>query len=210
LFGDLVALMATLRGPEGCPWDREQTHSSISLNLLEEAYEAIDAIDRGDPAHLQEELGDVLLQVVFHCQMAAEAGQFQITDVLQELIEKLVGRHPHVFADKSTSPTSDQVLANWEAIKRADKGREGLEEGIPPGLPALVYAHKALRRLAGVSRAVEPSAERLAELASQMSAAPTEEVVGELLFQAAALAKQAGVDPEGALRRRSKAYLQQA
>ena len=199
-FGELVKLMARLRGPGGCPWDREQTHQSISLNLLEEAYEAVEAIDLNDSDHLAEELGDLLLQVVFHSQMAAENGNFDIARVVQDLIAKLVGRHPHVFGDQEAG-TSAEVLANWEAIKSKEKGRESLGDGIPKGLPALVHAHKALRRLAGAGAEYPGSGSRLIELCRAMENEPSEELVGEILFEAAALAKGSGIDPEGALRK---------
>ncbi|MGH2772889.1 MAG: MazG family protein, partial [Actinomycetota bacterium] len=147
-FVRLVETMQRLRGPDGCPWDREQDHASISLNLIEEAYETVDAIDRQDDADLKEELGDLLLQVVFHAEIARGEGRFDIGGVIEELVDKLIARHPHVFAGRSAAdgpPDAAAVLANWEAIKRQQKGRQSLHEGIPPGLPALVYAHKVLR-----------------------------------------------------------------
>jgi len=205
-FAELVKLMARLRGPEGCPWDREQTHQSISLNLLEESYETVEAIDLGDLDHLAEELGDVLLQVVFHAQMAAESGDFDIVRVVEELMAKLIHRHPHVFGDKDAR-TAAEVLANWEAIKKVEKGREHMGEGIPKGLPALVYAHKVLRRLAGAGTKYEGSAMRLIELAEAMGAGPSEKLAGELLFEAAALAKVSSIDPEAALRKEAKRRL---
>lgn len=198
--------MARLRAPGGCPWDREQTHSSISLNLLEEAYETVDAIDRGDMDHLAEELGDLLLQVVFHAQMAAEEGNFDITRVIKELSAKLINRHPHVFSDEQVG-TAAEVLANWEAIKRAEKGRTEIGEGIPRGLPALVYAHKVLRRLAGAGKEYQPSPARLRDLAARMETGLSEDLVGDLLFEAAALARSSSIDPEGALRKKASTEL---
>jgi MazG family protein len=121
-FADLVATMARLRAPGGCPWDRAQTPSSLRPFLLEEAYETLDAIDRGEPARLKEELGDLLLQVVFHAQMAAEAGAFTIDDVVAGLVDKLIRRHPHVFGD-ATAATPDAVVTRWEAIKEAERAR---------------------------------------------------------------------------------------
>ena len=122
LFKDLVELMAKLRGPDGCPWDKEQDHSSIKPYLVEEAYEVLEAIDEEDPEKLREELGDLLLQVIFHCQMASEKGWFDIEDVLSCLIEKLTRRHPHVFSDQKVKD-ADEVLANWEKIKQKEKKR---------------------------------------------------------------------------------------
>ncbi|MGI8427105.1 MAG: nucleoside triphosphate pyrophosphohydrolase [Actinomycetota bacterium] len=207
-FSELVELMARLRGPEGCPWDREQSHQSISLNLLEEAYETVDAIDRNDPAHLAEELGDVLLQVVFHAQMAAESGDFDITRVIEELIAKLITRHPHVFGDEQAG-TPSEVLANWEAIKTREKPRDRISDGIPMGLPALVYAHKVLRRLAGAGKEYKPNQARLFDLTQQMESGPAAGVTGELLFEAAALAREHGIDPEGALRQEASRRLEE-
>lgn len=201
-FSELLMLMARLRAPGGCPWDREQTHSSLSLNLIEEAYETVDAIDRDDMDHLAEELGDLLLQVVFHSQMAVEEGSFDITRVIEELSAKLKHRHPHVFGDAEAG-SSGEVLANWEKIKKTEKGRTEMGEGIPRGLPALVLAHKVLRRLAGAGREYEPSSARLRKLTEALESNPSENVVGELLFEVASLSRAAGIDPEGALRKKA-------
>lgn len=202
-----MTLMAKLRAPGGCPWDREQTHASISLNLLEEAYETVDAIDRNDMDDLAEELGDLLLQVVFHSQMAAEEGSFAITRVIQDLTAKLRSRHPHVFGDAEAG-TAGEVIANWEAIKKEEKGRTGMGEGIPRGLPALVYAHKVLRRRAGAGREYAASFDRLRQLVQAMESHRTEESVGEVLFEAAALARETNIDPEGALRKKAASELE--
>ena len=161
-FDDLVATMARLRGPGGCPWDREQTHRSLRPYLLEEAYETLDAIDSGSPQQLCQELGDLLLQVVFHAQMAKDAGAFSIDDVVAGLVDKLVRRHPHVFGDVTVAG-SGEVLANWASIKEQERseGRHGqvdpgtpeqarpsVLDGLPRGLPALALAQRLQERAA--------------------------------------------------------------
>ena len=151
-FASLVSVMARLRGEGGCPWDREQTHATLKPYLLEEAYEVLDAIDTGKPGPLCEELGDLLLQVVFHAQLASEAGQFTIADVSRGIVDKLIRRHPHVFGTVQVTGTDD-VLANWEAIKRAEPGyedRHSILDGIPSQLPALLRAREVSKRVVKV------------------------------------------------------------
>ncbi|MBR5707846.1 MAG: MazG family protein, partial [Oscillospiraceae bacterium] len=141
---DLVGIMELLRSPDGCPWDREQTHASVRRNLIEEAYEAAEAIDLDDKAGLAEELGDVLLQIVFHCQMEREAGGFTLDDVADGVCKKLIYRHPHVFADTQVSG-ADEVLENWDALKRKEKKQEtpaDAIEAVARSLPALWRAEK--------------------------------------------------------------------
>ena len=145
---DLVRVMARLRGPGGCPWDHEQSHRTLARHLLEETHEVLDAIDAGDPDRLRDELGDVLLQVVFHAQMAGEEGTFDVDDVAQGIVEKLIRRHPHVFGEVQVSG-ADEVLVNWEQIKAAETGERPVEDDIPPTLPALARASKVQRRAAG-------------------------------------------------------------
>ncbi|MDQ4148845.1 MAG: MazG family protein [Actinomycetota bacterium] len=198
--------MARLRAPGGCPWDREQDHHSLAVHLIEEAHETLEAIDSGNMDELAEELGDLLLQVVFHAEIAAEAGHFDIQDVIRGLVDKLYARHPHVFGDVAVRDAAE-VVANWEVLKKQQKGRSEVGEGLPKGLPALVFAHKALRRLSGAGRDYAPSPERLVELARSLTSEVTEEKVGQLLLEVVALAGGAGVDPEGALRRASQAAL---
>lgn len=213
-FARLVSVMARLRGPGGCPWDAEQDHTSLAIHLLEETHEVLDAIDRGDLAGLEEELGDLLLQLVFHAQMASEAGAFEIGDVVEDLTAKLVHRHPHVFGSVSVSGAGE-VVANWEALKHEQKQRSSLGDGIPASLPALLYAHKVLRRLSGAGLGHPGSAERAGALAQAAgAAAPDPEgraeadgVFGDLLYEISALALRAGVDPEGALRRAARRNL---
>ena len=249
--GELVALdelVRTLR--ERCPWDRRQTHGSLGRHLLEETYEvlesidavdAVDAVDAGPSAHddgsvadereaaavadLEEELGDLLFQVYFHATLAAEAGRFTLADVARGVHDKLVARHPHVFGD-GTADTADDVAANWETQKLAEKGRASVTEGIPAALPSLALAAKLQRKAAAIGM-VLPSladeADRVARAAAALSrddgAPGTDEVadgaggararaeaVGELLFAAVGLARVLGVDPETALRSRSGAF----
>jgi MazG family protein len=147
-FDELVAIIARLRGPGGCPWDREQTHSSLKGNLTEEAYEVLDAIDRGDMQDLCEELGDVLLQVVLHAQIARDDGGFEIRDVIRGISTKLIHRHPHVFGDAQATD-AQQVIAHWETLKR-EEGKGSLLSGLPKDMPALSYAQAVQRRVARV------------------------------------------------------------
>lgn len=149
---ELRALMAFLRSPEGCPWDREQTHDSIKKNLLEEAYEAIDAIDSEDPARICDELGDVLMQVVFHAQMSAEHGSFDFDDVISGICRKLISRHTHIFAGDS-SGTASEVLGLWEKNKKKEKGLKSQSQvlkDVPRSLPALQRSYKVQQKAAGV------------------------------------------------------------
>lgn len=156
-FDEFVDTIAALRAPGGCPWDREQTHESIAKNMIEEAYEAVDAIEAGDTVHLREELGDVLLQVVLQSQIAADAGEFTIDDVCRDVNEKMIRRHPHVFGSAKAQSAGD-VLELWDSVKLAEKDavdgravdggkdREGLLDGIPTGFPALMQAQKISRK----------------------------------------------------------------
>ncbi|HAW60051.1 MAG TPA: nucleoside triphosphate pyrophosphohydrolase [Actinobacteria bacterium] len=198
--------MARLRGPFGCLWDREQTHQSIKQHLIEEAYEVVDAIDRKNFDHLKEELGDLLLQVVFHAQIASEEGRFDIEDVLEDITTKLVRRHPHIFGDVKVS-SSQEVLENWESIKRGESGRF-LLAGIPRSLPALFHALKLQEKAARVGfdwEEKEPIFEKLTEEIAELKEACREEgrkkdEIGDILFTVVNLARRLGVDPEDALR----------
>jgi len=204
---DLVRVMARLRGPEGCPWDREQTHASLARHLLEETHEVLDAIDADDGERLREELGDVLLQVVFHAQLAADDGEWDVDDVAQGIVEKLVRRHPHVFGEVEVAG-ADEVLINWERIKAEEKGDRPLEDDIPATLPALARASKVQRRAAGwgfewrsSASALEALKEEVGELESHTDADNAEQEIGDVLFATVAVARKLGVDPESALRR---------
>lgn len=194
---DLIDLVRTLR--EQCPWDREQTHQSLTRYLLEETYELLEAIDSLDESsgegyeHLEEELGDVLFQVLFHAALGAEAGQFTIADVARTVNEKLTRRHPHVFAGLEVADT-DEIARNWEQIKREEKGRAGVMEGIPGNLPSLLYAHKVQRKASTIGVEVE------VKQTSDTAALVDDESIGSALFTLVAAARRAKVDPESALR----------
>ncbi len=207
-FERLAGVMGRLRGPGGCPWDLEQTPGSLARHLLEEAHESVDAIDSGDWGHLAEELGDLLLQIVFQARIAEEHGRFDLRQVVDGITEKLERRHPHIFGDVQAE-TSEQVALNWERIKR---DQEGKEPGVsmPRGLPAMMAARKVQSVAAregfdwdeppGVIDKLE---EEIRELKDALGG-PHEELeneVGDLLFSAVNLARHLGVDPEHALRR---------
>jgi MazG family protein len=203
--------MARLRGPGGCPWDREQTHQSLARHLLEEAHEAIEAIDRGDAERLRDELGDVLLQVVFHAEMARQEGTFDIDDVALGITQKLVRRHPHVFGDAQVDSAAD-VLVNWERIKAEEKGQHPVDEEIPATLPALARAAKVQRRAAGFGfdwRTREAALEKVREELAELERAEPdrlEDELGDVLFAVAALGRRLEVDPETALRKATRRF----
>jgi XTP/dITP diphosphohydrolase len=196
---DLVAVMDRLR--RECPWDQEQTHESLVRYLLEECYETIEAIEAADRDHLREELGDLLLQVMFHSRIAEEDPDepFDIDDVAGQIVEKLVRRHPHVFADVTVESAQD-VNHNWETIKAAEKSRDSAMDGIPPGLPALAWADQV------VGRAVTSGLVTSVPIPAQP--AYTAQTLGEVLFALVAAARVAGIDPEQALRRRVRAEIE--
>jgi MazG family protein len=208
---DLVKVMARLRGPGGCPWDREQTHQTLARHLLEETHELLEAIDRGDSDAIRDELGDLLLQVVFHAQMAADEGRWDVDDVARGLVEKLVHRHPHVFGDVEVSG-ADEVLTNWEKLKAEEAGaRRGVEEDIPVTLPALARAAKVQRRAAGWGldwRTSDAALDALREEVDELSGAadPGDAEIGDVLFAAVAAARTLGIDAETALRRTIREY----
>ena len=195
---DLVEVMDRLRSPGGCPWDARQTHASLVEYLVEEAYETVEAIDEGDDAGLREELGDLLLQVIFHARIAAEAGAqgFDIDDVADGIITKLIARHPHVFGDVSAD-TAEQVEANWHALKAKEKGRESVTDGIPSALPSLVYAGKVISRSAVLGEQLPelPGAQQAAALGLE-----SEEQLGDLIVALVAQARDQGIDAEAAVR----------
>ena len=211
-FPELVRVMAELRAPGGCPWDAEQTHRSLARHLLEEAHEALAAIDSDDLDGLKDELGDVLLQVVFHSEIAQEEGAFDVDDVTDGLIAKLVRRHPHVFGEVEVTG-ADEVLANWEKLKASEGDRAHLEEGIPETLPALARAAKMQRRAEAEGRtpldpsdAAEIAQSHLARVLEAMNKEDAEQVIGDLLFAIVTLARSSGVDAESALRRTTSAF----
>jgi len=210
-FDRLTDIMAKLRAPDGCPWDREQTHRSIVDCLLDETYEFFEALDDNDDAMIREELGDILLQVVFHSQIAAEENRFTMEDVAKELADKLVYRHPHVFGDATVNSTKD-VLVNWEALKKAKKAeRESALDGIAPKLPALFRAEKLQKRAARVGfdwKDVTPVLDKVEEefkefreaLTSHESPERVASELGDILFALTNVARHYGICAEDALR----------
>jgi MazG family protein len=211
----LIDIVAKLRGPGGCPWDHEQTHASLRAGLIEEAYEVVEAINSGDDANLREELGDLLLQSVFHAQIATEEGRFNFDDVARSISEKLVRRHPHVFGEDRCADSAE-VLRKWDDIKRAEKGGQGEKipsalDGISSGLPALMRAEKVQKKAARVgfdwseaAPVVAKIREELAEVEAELPAgtsAKIEEEIGDLLFSVVNLARKLKVDGETALQR---------
>ncbi|MGB9885776.1 MAG: nucleoside triphosphate pyrophosphohydrolase [Moorellales bacterium] len=206
----LEAVMARLRGPQGCPWDRAQTHRSLRRYLLEECFETLEALDEGDPERLKEELGDLLLQVVFHARIAEEAGHFNLREVVAGLVEKLYRRHPHVFG-RGQARTPEEVQDNWQRIKEKEKGRSpSLLGGVPRELPALARAQKLQERaaavgfdwpeVAGVWEKLREEEEELAAAVAAGHQAEVEAELGDLLFAVVNLARFLKVDAEGALR----------
>jgi MazG family protein len=233
-FERLVALQARLWGPGGCPWDREQTHESLRKFLLEETYEVLDAMETEDAREFSAELGDLLLQVVFHSILAEESGRFTISDVIQSIYDKMVRRHPHVFG-KVRAATSKQVLKNWEQLKAAERtgrkspeaaaepGADSILAGVPRSLPALLEADQLTRRASHIGfdwDNVEGVLEKLQEEAGEVrsaaaqrgaassSAARVEEEAGDLLFAAMNIARFLGVNPEIALKKANRKFKQ--
>ncbi len=208
-FTELVRVLR-----QRCPWDREQTHASLTRHLLEETYETLEAIDGLDgpdgPANLQEELGDLLFQVCFHATLAAEEGWFTLADVARGVHDKLVHRHPHVFGAAEAHSAGD-VMANWERAKKEEKGRHSIMDGVPSALPSLLYAHKVQRRAASegfdwdsvegaTSTAFGHAAGKISEELAELRARPSEEELGDLLFAVVNVSRHLDLDPEAALR----------
>ena len=211
-FEELLMIMKRLRGPGGCPWDAEQTHESLTRYLLEETYEVIEAIDTRSPEHLKEELGDLLLQPVFHAAIAEESGTFTMHDVIQTLCEKLIRRHPHVFGDMQIADSAAQI-ENWEQIKKIEKGaeRKSALSGVPPQLPALLKAQKITEKAARVGfdwehvdQVMAKVMEELHEFEEAMVARDNEHMeaeLGDLLFAIVNLGRFLSINPEEALRK---------
>ncbi len=208
---DLIGIMRILRSPDGCPWDKVQTHESIRQNFIEETYEAVEAIDKGDSPLLREELGDVLMQVIFHSLMEEEEGRFNFDDVCDDVCKKLIIRHPHVFGNVEAD-TPDEVLRNWDAIKMQTKSQESFADSVDDvarSLPALMRAQKVQKRSAksgmdfeDVESAADKVLEEHAELLSAVESgdrAKTEDELGDLLFSVVNIARFVGADAELAL-----------
>ena len=202
-FQSLVRTIWRLRQPDGCPWDREQTHASIAGNMIEEAYEAVDCIESGDAAHLREELGDVLMQVVLHAQIAADAGEFTIDDVVRDLDEKLVRRHPHVFGSAEGARDADAVLDIWDEVKRAEReGRNAAEDGAAPADGAdAERAAKGGFEWDTVEDVWDQVASERAEFEAEEPGSDARSLeFGDMLFALVNVARREGIDAEGALR----------
>ena len=200
---ELKTTIARLRAPDGCPWDQEQTHASLVRCLIDEVSELIETIDRGDLPHMREELGDVLIQVVFHAQLAAEAGAFTLEDVAREVNEKLVRRHPHVFGTGKLG-TSDEVLVQWEQIKAQEKKHgpvaSGVFKDLPGRLPALMFAEAVWKQIEKKALPVPEDSVVDGAQVKALGARLTEAELGKMLFEVTAAARAKGLDPEGALR----------
>src|SRR5437899_2509939 len=232
-FERLVALQARLRAPNGCPWDREQTHATLRTYLIEEAYEVLDAMKSGDDAKFANEMGDLLLQVVFHSQIATEEGRFTVADVIREVHEKMVRRHPHVFGEKRAKDAAE-VLRNWEQIKAEERAgaqgrqehgeiekkdqRKSLLDGVPRGLPATMEGLQLTRKASragfdwesaeGVFEKLREEADELRQAAEAKDTRKIEEETGDLLFAAVNLARVMQVDPEIALKNANTKFSQ--
>lgn len=213
---ELIDVVAKLRAPDGCPWDREQTHNSLRPNMLEEAYEAVDAIDENNMAHLREELGDVLLQVLLHSQIASEHGDFDIDAVAKELKDKLIHRHPHVFGNTSVK-NSDEVLVNWDKLKAEEKkDRKSAMDGLSKSQPALMLAQKISKRAVktGFEWPNEQSLyecfyseiEEFKQAQKEQNKAHMEEEYGDILFACVNLARWNKIDAEQALIKANKKF----
>ncbi|HHT9120438.1 MAG TPA: nucleoside triphosphate pyrophosphohydrolase [Candidatus Hypogeohydataceae bacterium YC41] len=218
-FQELIALMEKLRGPEGCPWDKEQTHESLKPYLVEEAYEVIDAIDSGDPEKLKEELGDLLFQVIFHARIAKERNTFDIRGILKGCLEKMTSRHPHVFGEEQLE-TAEEVLRAWHKIKHKESGgkEKSILGSLPRHMPALQKAYKVQKKVSRVGfdwqkveDVIDKMEEELKEVKqalSQRDKKKVEEELGDLLFSTANLSRFLKVNPEEALEKAIKKFIE--
>lgn len=218
-FINLVELMIRLRSPGGCPWDRKQTPQSLKPFLIEECYEVVDALEEGSPEKVKDELGDVLFQIIFHARIAEERGEFTIGDVISATIDKMTRRHPHVFGSQELS-TEEEVLENWEEIKKTEKGhsqRASILEGVPKNLPSLLRAHRLQERAARVGFDWSRTEELLAKLDEELQefreslakgdAAGIEDELGDIFFMLVNIARFLSVDPDEALRKTTRKFV---
>ena len=212
-FDTLVNIVAKLRAPDGCPWDREQTHSSLRGNLLEECYEVLEALDEGDAEKLGCELGDLLMQVVLHAQIASEAGEFELGDVIKSINTKLIYRHPHVFGSLKVKGAKE-VLVNWEALKKGEReSGASMLDNVPGQMPALSYSQEIQDRVArvgfdweDVDGVIDKLAEEVGEFKRADSQERKEQEFGDLLFTLANIARRLGIDLEAALRQANQRF----
>ena len=213
-FESLVEIIARLRAPDGCPWDREQTHATLRQYLLEETYEALAALDEADAAKLRQELGDLLLQIVLQAQIAREAGEFDIAAVINGIATKLIYRHPHVFGE-TKAKTAEEVAHNWEALKQKERGKDAsILASVPKQSPALAYSQNVQRRVAEVGfdwKDVDGVIDKLVEEVGEFRQAETEaqraEEFGDLLFTLVNIARREGIDSEAALREANERFV---
>jgi len=211
----LVEVMQLLRGEKGCPWDREQTHETLKPYLVEETYEVLHALDSGEDEHFKEELGDLLLQIIFHAQIASEEGRFTIEDVAGSIVEKLVRRHPHVFGDTEVNG-SQEVLQNWEKIKKSE-GKKSVLDGVPDHLPALLKARRVQEKVKRVGfdwNSVDGAFEKLCEELQELKEAVAkgkkegvEEEFGDILFSIVNISRFLGIDAEDSLRKTIRKFI---
>jgi tetrapyrrole methylase family protein/MazG family protein len=214
-FATLVDIIAKLRAPDGCPWDKKQTHISLRENLLEECYEVLEALDKGDPAELCDELGDLLMQVVLHVQIATEAGEFALGDVLASINTKLIRRHPHIFGSRKVKDI-EEVRRNWEILKQEEReAGTSMLSSVPRQMPALAYSHAVQRRVAqvgfdwkDVGDIIDKLVEEVGELKQVESEEQRAQEFGDLLFTLVNVARRIGVDSEAALRGANQRFYQ--
>ncbi len=212
-FATLVDIIAKLRAPDGCPWDRRQTHHSLRENLLEECYEVLEALDVGDSERLSDELGDLLMQVVLHAQIAREAGEFELGDILRRINTKLIHRHPHIFGSLKVKD-AEEVTHNWELLKREEReAGASVLDGVPKEMPALSYSQRVQGRVAQVgfdwedlSGVIDKLAEEVTELRQATRHEEKATEFGDLLFTLANIARREGVDLESALREANERF----
>ena len=214
-FATLVDIIAKLRAPDGCPWDRKQSHASLRKNLLEECYEVLEALDEGDSGKLCTELGDLLMQIVLHSQIAAEAGEFELGEVISSINSKLIHRHPHIFGSRKVKD-AEEVALNWEVLKQEEQGAEtSMLDNVPGQMPALAYSQEIQRRVARVGfdwedidGVIEKLAEEVSEFKRAESLEQKEMEFGDLLFTLANFARRLEVELEAALREANKRFYQ--
>jgi tetrapyrrole methylase family protein/MazG family protein len=214
-FATLVDIIAKLRAPDGCPWDRKQTHASLRENLLEECYEVLEALDEGEPEKLCDELGDLLMQIVLHAQIAAEGGEFKLGDVIKGINAKLIHRHPHIFGLKKVK-NADEVAHNWEVLKGEEReAGTSILESVPKQMPALGYSQEVQRRVAqlgfdweDVEGVIDKLVEEVREFQQTESSQQKAEEFGDLLFTLVNVARRQGIDTEAALREANKRFYQ--
>jgi tetrapyrrole methylase family protein/MazG family protein len=212
-FSALVDIIARLRAPDGCPWDRKQTHASLRENLLAECYEVLEALDEEDPAKLRDELGDLLMQVVLHAQIASEAGEFGLGEVVENINTKLIHRHPHIFSSKKVRD-AEEVALNWEELKGEERAPDAsILESVPKQMPALGYSQEVQRRAAHLgfdweddSGVIDKLAEEVGEFQQADSQEQKAEEFGDLLFTLANIARRMGTDLEAALREANRRF----